>query len=298
MRGSHSTTPQERQGGRRRRVVVRWVAVVGVLAVVGAGVYFLVLRGGSGGGSTEQPATSAAQDPVTVTRGDITPIITLDATVTPQPSFDVLASAQGRVERGEAEPGEIVSAGSDLYTLDGTAVAAQTDCLVNTWYVAAASIPAGLPVVNCSYPGFGLTAAFPADDAYVVLTGALTGTGQINNGPAPFDCPILSGATASAGESNLGLTVVCAIPIDVRGVPGVAALLAVKSTLVSDVLTIPVTAVNGSVDTGLVSVLVDGGTEERTIQLGPNDGSRVQVVSGLQEGDRIAPSPPELNDGS
>lgn len=145
-----------------------------------------------------------------------------------------------------------------------------------------------------------MAAQIPPDDAYVVLTGQLTGTGQINNGPAPFDCPILSGPTGDGSNpqtSNLGVPVLCAVPSNVRGIPGVGALMAVKSTLISDVLVLPRSAVRGSVDTGIVNLLIDGRAEQRAVTLGATDGNRVEISAGLQEGDKIAATPPSLDDG-
>jgi macrolide-specific efflux system membrane fusion protein len=54
------------------------------------------------------------------------------------------------------------------------------------------------------------------------------------------------------------------------------------------VLVVPTTAVKGSAETGVVwFVTADGSTEERPVTLGMNDGTSVQVVDGLAEGDLI-----------
>ena len=58
---------------------------------------------------------------------------------------------------------------------------------------------------------------------------------------------------------------------------------------VDDALVVPVTAVQGGAGTG--NVWVDAGDgaepEERPVELGVNDGTMVEVVSGLEEGESI-----------
>jgi multidrug efflux pump subunit AcrA (membrane-fusion protein) len=285
---------------RRRRRLIRWIGALALLALGGTAVAFVLSRSDSEVAGNETPGAARSEEPVTVTRGSITPIVTLDATVTAQPRYMVLSPALGRVERGNADPGQVVPAGTPLFKVDNEQVTAPADCLINAWLTSGLESPAGLPVVDCTYPGFGLAAQFPPDDAYVVLTGSLTGTGQINNGPAPFDCPILSGPTGSgpdAKTSSLDVTVLCAVPTDVRGIPGVGALVAVKSTLVSDVLVLPRSAVRGSVDTGVVNLLTGRHVEERKVTLGATDGNRVEISAGLEEGDRVSATPPSLDAG-
>jgi multidrug efflux pump subunit AcrA (membrane-fusion protein) len=54
------------------------------------------------------------------------------------------------------------------------------------------------------------------------------------------------------------------------------------------VLTVPITAVEGTAGTGNVYfVLPDGTTELRPVTLGLNDGVNIEVVEGLAEGDLI-----------
>jgi RND family efflux transporter MFP subunit len=55
-----------------------------------------------------------------------------------------------------------------------------------------------------------------------------------------------------------------------------------------NVLTIPIVAVQGNGNTGVVYVLnADNRAEQRTVQLGLRGSTLVEVISGLQEGDRI-----------
>lgn len=71
--------------------------------------------------------------------------------------------------------------------------------------------------------------------------------------------------------------------------------IALRSGQVSDVLTLPVTAVSGSADMGEVWVVDDEGEATiRQVRLGATDGARVEIVSGLEEGARVYAVPPPL----
>jgi RND family efflux transporter MFP subunit len=53
------------------------------------------------------------------------------------------------------------------------------------------------------------------------------------------------------------------------------------------VLLVPNEAVQGSFDSPWVEVLTDGEAEQRSIALGPSDGSHSEVLSGLKEGEQV-----------
>jgi multidrug efflux pump subunit AcrA (membrane-fusion protein) len=54
-----------------------------------------------------------------------------------------------------------------------------------------------------------------------------------------------------------------------------------------DVLLIPNTVIQGTLQNPMVVVLVDGQQEERQITLGLSDGFNSEVLSGLEEGDEV-----------
>ena len=69
--------------------------------------------------------------------------------------------------------------------------------------------------------------------------------------------------------------------------PGLRADLAIHVGVAEDALVVPTTAVKGGSGTGLVWLDVDGVPEERAVELGMSDGTLVQVLSGLSEGDLV-----------
>ena len=80
----------------------------------------------------------------------------------------------------------------------------------------------------------------------------------------------------------------CAVPSTVRVFNGLQAKLAIPGGSVKHVLVAPVTAVEGIADVGDVYLVGANGNSVKTVvKLGLNDGTRVQILSGLHEGDSI-----------
>ncbi len=74
---------------------------------------------------------------------------------------------------------------------------------------------------------------------------------------------------------------------DLALVEGLTASAQVINSQVSDVLMVPVAAVGGSIFEPSVEVVTDSGTRETPVQLGSSNGSFVEVVSGLAEGETV-----------
>ena len=149
-------------------------------------------------------------------------------------------------------------------------------------------------------PSYSVSGSLSPEQQYRLVTQPTEASIAITNGPAPFSCTglristPLAGADAPAAGSDAaatggtGTTVSCAIPAEVTVFPGLAAQITIAGGKAENVLVVPTTAVKGSAETGVVwFVLEDGSTEERQVTLGLNDGSSVQVVEGLAEGDLI-----------
>jgi hypothetical protein len=151
-------------------------------------------------------------------------------------------------------------------------------------------------------PTFHVTGALAADQLYRLVSRPAEGTASIQGGPAPFACTGLSigGAGAGAGTTTAGDTgdssgtgvsgqsVTCAVPGDVTVFAGLATKLTIPAGVATDVLTVPLTAVEGAAGKGVVTVVgADGTEEEREITLGINDGTTVEVTGGLVEGDMV-----------
>ena len=158
-------------------------------------------------------------------------------------------------------------------------------------------------------PTFSVTGSLSPEQQYRLVSKPTEATIAITNGPAPFTCTGLSittplagadggsgggsgsatGAGASAGASGgTNTTVSCAIPSSVTVFPGLAATITIAGGKAENVIVVPTTAVKGSAETGVVGVVLpDGTVEDRPITLGMSDGTNVEVVSGLAEGELI-----------
>ncbi len=94
------------------------------------------------------------------------------------------------------------------------------------------------------------------------------------------------GETGGTGGSTT--TVRCAVPADVTVFSGLTATVTIAGGIAENVLTVPLTAVEGAAQTGVVYfVLPDGTTEQRPVTLGLNDGVSVEVTEGLAEGELV-----------
>ncbi len=155
-------------------------------------------------------------------------------------------------------------------------------------------------------PTFSVSGSLSAEQQYRLLTQPTEALIAITNGPAPFTCTgltittPLAGADAGATPGGTGdptggtgggastTTVRCAIPADVKVFPGLAAQITIAGGKAENVLIVPTTAVKGSAETGVVWLAKpDGTTEERPVTLGMNDGSNVEIVEGIADGDVI-----------
>jgi len=129
-------------------------------------------------------------------------------------------------------------------------------------------------------------------------TAAVTATG----GPAPFTCTGLTlgapqgqdDATSAGTDPMTGAPIAatttarCAVPAGVTVFSGMAATVAIQAGEAADVLVVPVTAVQGSVQSGTVWVPgADGAPEERPVTLGLTDGEQVEITGGVTEGEPV-----------
>jgi membrane fusion protein, macrolide-specific efflux system len=276
-----------------------WLLVVA--AGVGAGVAgsHIMREHGSDADSATVPRVPGRQT-VQVVRRDIAVVTALDGVTVPLPTVRVLAPGAGTIRYVArlATNGE-VRQGAALFRMGSEDVKAPVTARFERWLVPDdANVGSGVPVVELRYMGFGLVGSLPSTDSYRLLSGNLTATASIIGGPAGFRCPVLqvpsvkadSGATPSASP-----VVMCAIPPDVRAFPDLKGQIAVTSGQVTNVLTLPVTAVSGAADRGEVSVVLDDGTVViRQVGLGATDGAIVEITAGLEEGTRVLASPPPL----
>ncbi|GHE07955.1 efflux RND transporter periplasmic adaptor subunit [Klenkia taihuensis] len=201
---------------------------------------------------------------------------------------------------------------------DGNTVVTPREPLVTTTTVKAASagtltamtalvdqvVAVGDTVGELSPGTLSITATLTQDEQFRLLAPPTTAEVTVQGGPAPFTCAGLAlgaatstsgtdpstGGDPSGGTSGApGTTARCSVPAGTAVFPGMAATVDVDAGTAADVLTLPITAVQGSVQNGTVWLAgPDGGDPVETpVTLGLNDGSLVQITGGVAEGDQV-----------
>jgi len=174
--------------------------------------------------------------------------------------------------------------------------------------VAKQPVAIGDTVAQVAPEAYRASATLDAAQLYRLTSRPSEATVTVKDGPAPFTCTNLSltsaaggsGASSDAGDGSDGsdgsgggdaaggTQLECDVPSGVTVFPGLEVTVAVPAGKAEGVLTLPTTAVQGTAQKGVVTVLDDAGKRsERTIALGLNDGETVEVRSGLHEGDTV-----------
>lgn len=171
----------------------------------------------------------------------------------------------------------------------------------------------GTVVARVAPDAYRVAATLDAAQLYRLVSRPTEAAVAIKDGPAPFTCTGLtltsagtdSGSGAGAGSGDAagagagdpggdsgapggGTTLECDVPAGVTVFPGLEATVTVSAGTAKDVLTLPITAVSGTAEKGVVTTMSKGGERSpREVALGLNDGERVEVKDGLAEGDTV-----------
>ena len=275
----------------------------------------------------EFPTGQIVEPQVAVTIGTILNNVEVQGTVAADAARAVPATLAGEVNDIAVPVGTTVAANDRLLTIraevpgvvspDGT-VAAPTYKYVavrspiagvvsNLAVILGQVVSVGDAVGQVAPPSFNVSGALKPDQLYRLLNQPTEATVTVTGGPAPFTCTGLTLTTSLAGAqppaegtaegAGSGTTASCAVPAEVKVFTGLQATMSIPGGVAENVLVLPVTAVEGTAQSGnAYFVLEDGSTEVRPIALGLTDGTHVQVVSGLAEGDMVlqfVPGAPE-----
>ncbi|MEO8093685.1 MAG: efflux RND transporter periplasmic adaptor subunit [Pseudolysinimonas sp.] len=260
----------------------------------------------------EVPTGEIVEPQIPVTIGTIQNDVVLSGSVNAKPAVPVKATFGGEVQKVLVRQGKVVKKGTpilvvraDLVNSNGTpyqrtqTIVAGSAGILSSFSVLVGQVVGIGDVVGQVAPqSFNVTATIAPEQLYRLTEQPTEAQVSVQGGPAPFACTSLKIITPLPGESGgdgsgdpgagAGTTVRCNVPSDVRVFPGLVADVTIAGGIAENVLTVPLTAVQGAADTGIVYVIgADGTQEERPITLGINDGVNVEVTSGLQEGDLI-----------
>ncbi len=252
-----------------------------------------------------KPTGEIVEPQVAVALGTIQNDVTLTGTVANDAPVSIKATLSGEVRDVYVSAGQHVDAGTEILRLraeitnpDGTSyvdyetvLAPIAGTLSTFTALEGQTFSVGDDVGKVQPATFNVSGTIAPEQQYRLLNKPKDAQVTITGGPAPFTCGGLT-ISSSAGTGDQGststTTVRCSVPTDVTVFPGLSANLVLAGGVAENVLVVPITAVEGSAQTGNVYfVLPDGTTEVRPVTLGLNDGINVEVKEGLVEGDMI-----------
>ncbi|WP_421734558.1 secretion protein HlyD [Cellulomonas sp.] len=271
-----------------------------------------------------QPTGAIIEPTVEVATGTVTNAVTVQASVTSDPAVVVRATLAGTVSKLLAADGAAVAAGTPILEIrqetpqdpivktnpetgEVTTTERKPKVVVETVKAPVAgtlSLPTlkdqvvsvGDEVGKVAPGTLSVTGTLTPDQQYRLVGAPTQATVTLNGGPAPFDCtglrvgaaPAATGTEPEAGTTSTSGTVTCAVPAGVTAFPGLGANVEITNGTAADVVVVPITAVQGTVQKGNVWVVAaDGSNEKRPVGLGLTDGENVQVTEGLVAGDTI-----------
>ncbi|MBX3194993.1 MAG: efflux RND transporter periplasmic adaptor subunit [Schumannella sp.] len=258
----------------------------------------------------EVPTGQIVDPTIPVMIGTIQNDVVLSGTVNSNPAIPVRATFGGEVIEVYVKAGKTVKKGTTVmkvraelvnmngtpYTRTETVKAGANGVLSSFTVLKGQQVGIGDIIGQVAPQSFNVTATIAPEQLYRLTEKPADAQVTVQGGPAPFTCTNLSiitplpgsgGSDGSEGEGS-GTTVRCSVPSDVRVFAGLVADITIAGGIAENVLVVPMTAVLGAADSGIVYVVgADGEREERPVTLGLNDGVNVEIIDGLAEGELI-----------
>lgn len=188
-----------------------------------------------------------------------------------------------------------------------TTVVAPVSGRVSPYAVAVGDpVTKGAAVVSVQPATYKAIGSITPLDRYRLIDRPFHARVTIKGGPRPFVCRDLSVGDAAAapaiteggpegmdggpegGGGESATSVTCRVPASVVVFDGLSMSMTIPAGDAKAVLVVPVTAVRGLLARGKVWVIGPGGNPRpRNVRLGITDGKRIEVRSGLKEGDEV-----------
>lgn len=203
------------------------------------------------------------------------------------------AKNSGTISGLTAAEGQTIEAGAQIATLSPGTYAIIADLtpeqqlqLLDRKIDASAQLPTRAEPVTCSAPRIVEDAATGSDQ-------------QTPPAPDPNSGMPPEGDSAAGASAHLR----CPVPSGTKIVPGLSVTVSVDLGTSEGVLTVPTTAVEGTTGTGSVYLVDEVGGEPapHEVELGRRDEERVEITSGLKEGQKVlqfVPGVDNPDDGS
>lgn len=244
-------------------------------------------------------SATSAEKTVSVVRGTITPTVSTQTTIVPAVPF-IISSPENGIFNSAVELEEKITAGQIIGTVNGKELKSPVDGTITSIAPSNESVPSNYPVAIVQYTGFALNVE--ADNFLSTLPeyAELKAKFQVYDGVGPTD---MIAVVSPAADENAFTGIVpqkgilqCLISQTVDVKSGQSATVVITATTRNDVLILPLSVIAGRQGTGLVTVITPNGERVETkVTLGVTDGVNIEILSGLEEGDVVSATPPNLD---
>lgn len=244
-------------------------------------------------------SATSAEKTVSVVRGTITPTVSTQTTIVPAVPF-IISSPENGIFNTAVELEEKITAGQIIGTVNGKELKSPVDGTITSIAPSNESVPSNYPVAIVQYTGFALNVE--ADNFLSTLPeyAELKAKFQVYDGVGPTD---MIAVVSPAADENAFTGIVpqegilqCLISQTVDVKSGQSATVVITATTRNDVLILPLSVIAGRKGTGLVTVITPNGERVETkVTLGVTDGANIEILSGLEEGDVVSATPPNLD---
>lgn len=244
-------------------------------------------------------SATSAEKTVSVVRGTITPTVSTQTTIVPAVPF-IISSPENGIFNSAVELEEKITAGQIIGTVNGKELKSPVDGTITSIAPSNESVPSNYPVAIVQYTGFALNVE--ADNFLSTLPeyAELKAKFQVYDGVGPTD---MIAVVSPAADENAFTGIVpqkgilqCLISQTVDVKSGQSATVVITATTRNDVLILPLSVIAGRQGTGLVTVITPNGERVETkVTLGVTDGANIEILSGLEVGDVVSATPPNLD---
>lgn len=236
---------------------------------------------------------------VQVSKQDITSVLAVSGHTETKSEISLVAEKSGPIE-WKVKEGQTVKAGAVLAEIDGDKITSPSDGKV---------LSIAVPTGTTAHPNFpigafeartlGIKVQVPVEDAYRLYSTPTKAKANIESGPAAQTCDLFLASeleNADSEEQDLP-EFVCLLEPEVNTMPGLPAKLGIETASSANTLTLPVESVSGSAQSGQVTIISDDNElQKRDVKLGISDGSMIEIIEGVKEGDSVMAVAPEIFD--
>lgn len=244
-------------------------------------------------------SATSAEKTVSVVRGTITPTVSTQTTIVPAVPF-IISSPENGIFNSAVELEEKITAGQIIGTVNGKELKSPVDGTITSIAPSNESVPSNYPVAIVQYTGFALNVEADIFLSTLPEYAELKAKFQVYDGVGPTD---MIAVVSPAADENAFTGIVpqkgilqCLISQTVDVKSGQSATVVITATTRNDVLILPLSVIAGRQSTGLVTVITPNGERVETkVTLGVTDGANIEILSGLEEGDVVSATPPNLD---